>query len=163
MNRVEDFDTSEQTCWELLQDFIEHSDFKYKIKEYGRKEKCKYVDATGLTTSNQFLNMELKKRNKKIEQYSTLFAEGHKLADLYLDYFCLNKIPLYINFLEDGYVVIYNLTRLKHRHEADKKRGKWSQGYNSFEMSQSQKLDLKDAYIYKKINNHYERIEKGWN
>ena len=163
MNREEeDFDVSEQKCWELLQDFIEHSNFKSNLKEFGRKEECNYVDATGLTTSNQVLNMELKRRNSKLGQYSTLFAEGHKLADLYLDYFCLNKIPLYINFLEDGHVVIYNLTKLKHRHEADKERKKWSQGYKAFEMSQSQKLDVRDAHIYKRVGDKFRLIQKGW-
>lgn len=159
MNREEDFDTSEQKCWELLQDFIENSDFKTKIKIYGRKEKCDYVDATGMTTSNQFLNMELKRRYHTLGKFDTLYAEGHKVADLYVDYFCLNKIPLYINFLDDGYVVIYNLTRLKHRHEAVKGKN-WSQGYKAFEMTQSQRLDLKDAYIYKKENNRYKHISK---
>ena len=161
MNKEEDFDVSEQNCWELLQDFIEHSNFKSNLKEFNRKEECNYVDATGLTTSNQVLNMELKKRNITINQFPTLDAEGHKLADLYIDYFCDNKIPLYINFLKDGYVVVFNITKLKRRHKAQKERN-WSQGYKAFEMTQTQKLDVRDAYIYKKENDTYELIQKGW-
>ena len=161
MKREEDFSVSEQTCWELLQDFIECSNFKIHIKKYGRTEECDYVDATGLTTSNQFLNMELKRRYQTLGKYDTLYAEGHKIADLYVDYFCDNKIPLYINFLNDNYVVIFNLIKLKRRHKAVKGRN-WSQGYNAFEMTQSQRLDLKDAFIYKKENNKYKLIQKGW-
>jgi hypothetical protein len=50
---------------------------------------------------------------------------------------------------------------LKRRHKAQKERN-WSQGYKAFEMTQTQKLDVRDAYIYKKENDTYELIQKGW-
>lgn len=158
----EEFNVSEDKCWELLQDFIQNSNFRKKIVDYGRWKEKEYVDATGLTSDNQFINMELKKRNIAINQYPTLDAEGHKLADLYIDYFCDKKIPLYINFLKDWYVVVFNLAKLKHRHAAKKEKN-WSQGYHAFEMTQTQKLDIKDAWIYKKDENgKYRLMQKGW-
>lgn len=158
--RNENFDVSEQTCWDLLKDFISNSNFNKKIVEFGRTNEKEYVDATGMTTSRTYVNMELKRRYITIDQYPTLDAEGHKLADLFIDYFCLNKIPLYINFLNDGYVVVFNLTKLKHRHPPRKERN-WSQGYKNFEMTQTQKLDIKDAWVYKKKEGKYQLMQTG--
>lgn len=157
MKQTEDFSVSEQNDWELLQDFLNNSELGERLVEYGRTKEKDYVDATGRTTTNEVINMELKKRKATINQYPTLDAEAHKIADLCLDYFCKGKIPLYINFLKDNYVVVFNIAKLKHRHLA-KNEINWSQGYRAFEKTQTQKLDIRDAWKYHKEGNYYERM-----
>ena len=127
-------------------------------------EKCPkghYVDASGVTKNNQFLNFELKIRNQTLKQkedgtlyvigvsektnkpYSadTLFIEAHKSSSLFLDYVMLDYLPMYINFLNDDVVVVYNLLKLNKRYEKEHHRI-WSELYQSFEIADSQVAEL---------------------
>ena len=145
-------------------------------------EKCPkghYVDASGVTKNNQFLNFELKIRNQTLKQkedgtlyvigvsektnkpYSadTLFIEAHKSSSLFLDYVMLDYLPMYINFLNDDVVVVYNLLKLNKRYEKEHHRI-WSELYQSFEIADRELLALEDAFIYKKVNNEYKLIYK---
>ena len=144
------------------------------LKDLGRCPEKHTSDASGITSTCEIANIELKSRNQTLTEdliisgitkegrsytASTIFIEAHKAGDLLLDYICEGKIPLYINFLNDGYVVVYNLSRLRHR---PKKIGKkiWSELYQGFELAKREELQLQDAYIYKLENNEYKLIQK---
>lgn len=154
--------------YKRLVDFNSH----LHLENLGRIYGCKWSDASGYTTDGRLLNIENKVRNQyllidengnfKVSGTSkngayivdTLFIETHKAGDLYIDYFCEGKIPMYINYLEEDYVVVYNLTRLRKRPEKTYLRP-FSKLYNAFEVADREELALTDAYIYKKENNKY--------
>ena len=162
---------SETNDYYLLEDFNN----VLKLIELGQTPEKYTTDASGFTTDGRQINIELKKRNQTLsgltiigtssktnKQYTadTIYIESHKIADLLLDYQCDDKIPLYINFLNDGYVVLYNITRLKHRPTKVAKRI-WSELYQGFELAKRQELKLEDAWIYQRINNDtYKLVHK---
>lgn len=86
--------------------------------------------------------------------------EPYKYLELKLEKEFNGRDGLYINFLADGSVVIFNISRLKTRPHFTIHNIR-SKGY---EVNQIQErryhLDLKDAVIYKKENNNYKLIHK---
>lgn len=157
------FEESEKECWELLEKFN---------KEYGifnhisRTEKKYHSDGTGYTI-NRFgekrnFNIELKNRNQILLENcivsgatskggytaDTIMIESHKVADLLLDNID-GLEPLYINFLNDGSIIIFNLNRLTIRPYKSDSMNILSKGYGKMEMAKRQYLYLKDAAIYK--------------
>ena len=156
----------EDEGFKLLKEFNEKV---LKLKDLGRTPEKHTTDASGFTSDNKYINIELKKRNMRLtddfklsaETYTvdTLFIEAHKAGDLLLDYICYKHIPLYINFLDDDTVIVFNLSTLKHRPRKIAKKIE-SKLYEAFELGKREGLLLKDAYIYKKINNSYKLIHK---
>ena len=176
MKRNTDFaDLCEKNGYERLKDFNSY----LHLKNLAKFEKGKYKDASGVTTTGQLVNVEHKIRNQTIlfddnnnpylvgvaretkRNYTahTIYIEGHKAADLYFDYHALDFLPLYINYLNDGYVVVFNLTKLKYRPEKEHQRI-WSELYQSFEIADREHLRLEDAWIYQRENNCYKLIYK---
>lgn len=149
--------TSEQQDYEKLRDFNK----LLKIRELGKRPDKDTTDASGYTQDGQELNIELKSRRVGINTYKTIYIENHKVADMLLDYTIDNKIPLYINFLNDDYIVVFNLAKLRHRPRKTNKRI-WSELYQAFEMAKREELRLEDAWIYQKQNDKYVLIKKGW-
>lgn len=149
--------TSEQQDYEKLRDFNK----LLKIRELGKRPDKDTTDASGYTQDGQELNIELKSRRVGINTYKTIYIENHKVADMLLDYTIDNKIPLYINFLNDDYIVVFNLAKLRHRPRKTNKRI-WSELYQAFEMAKREELRLEDAWIYQKQNDKYILIKKGW-
>ena len=143
------------------EDYILLKDFNkvLKLTELGKCPEKYTTDASGYTTDGRYLNIELKSRDIDINTFSSLFIEAHKAGDMLLDYVCEDKIPLYINFLNNGYVVLYNLSRLKHRPKKVFKKA-YSKLYEGFELSKREELLVSDAWIYQKINNEYKLIHK---
>ena len=77
-----------------------------------------------------------------------------------LDYVTLHQEPIYINFLKDGVVVVFNLSKLKRRPFSESKTIK-SRGYGKMEIGQREGLYLSDATIYKMDNNNtYQLIKR---
>lgn len=154
-----------------LEDFLLLEDFNsvLKLNELGRCPQKHTTDASGYTTDGRLLNIEIKKRNMNLmndfilsgKTYTadTLYIEAHKAGDLFLDYICNEKIPIYINFLNDDVVILYNLLRLKHRPTKVAKRIH-SKLYEGFELAKREELSLEDAWIYKKENNVYKLIKR---
>ena len=157
-------------------DYLLMEDFNKVLKliELGKTPEKHTTDASGYTTDGRFINIELKEREQTLinlvisgrttngEAYTanTLYIESHKIADMLLDYVVDKKIPLYINFLNDGYVVLYNLSTLKHRPTTVTKKI-YSKLYQGFELAKRQELQLEDAWIYRKgKNNEYKLIHK---
>lgn len=144
--------------FELFKDFNEK---KFKLNKLGRTPSKHSSDASGMTEDGRYINIELKKRYNDINEYDTLQIETHKAYDLLNDYVMENKIPLYVNFLQDGHVVVFNLTKLKYKPHKKRVRT-WSKLYQDYENEYKLLLDLKNAFIYKKTNDKYTLIQKGW-
>lgn len=160
----------EEKDYNLLEEFNQ----TLKLIELGKCPEKHTTDASGYTTDGRYINIELKQRNQTLsgltiigtssktgKQYTanTIYIEAHKAGDLLLDYAIEKKIPLYINFLNDGYVVLYNLSQLKHRPTKVAKKI-WSELYQGFELAKRELLRIEDAWIYKKENNGYKLIHK---
>ena len=145
----------EDNDYELLQDF----NSVLKLRDLGRCPENDSTDASGYTTDGRYLNIELKRRNIDINRYKTIYIESHKCGDMLLDYVVEKKIPLYVNFLSDGHVVVYNLAELKHRPNKVAKRI-YSKLYEGFELAKREELQLDDAWIYQKTNNGYKLVHK---
>lgn len=152
------FDKNEERGMKLLYNFNLHTNL---FSGLDKSPYSHYSDATGYTVSRmgekRKFNIEIKQRNAiltndgkvsgKTFQDNTVFIESHKYADLVLD-LLRGYEPLYINFLLDGTVIIWNLNKLKTRPLSVKKYIK-SEGYNGFEIASRQGLYLSDAVIYK--------------
>lgn len=160
----------ENDCYEKLMDFNAH----LSLIDLGRCPEKYHTDASGYTFDGRYLNIELKDRdmnllddfrlsgetNGKSYYAEDLFIESHKIADMLLDYTVEGKVPLYINFINDNTIILYNLATLKHRPKKVSKRIK-SELYNGFELGKRQCLHMDDAWIYKKINGKYTLIKGG--
>lgn len=160
----------ENDCYEKLTDF---NNF-LNIVQLGRCPDKSSTDASGYTTDGRYANIELKDRDMNLlEDFrlsgetkgktyyaEDLFIESHKVADMMLDYQCEGKLPLYINFINEDTVILYNLATLKHRPKKVSKRI-WSELYQGFEIAKRQCLNMDDAWIYKKINGKYTLIKGG--
>lgn len=148
------FELNENKGWELLEKWNEETHY---FKSLTRANEKQHFDASGVTKDNQRFVIEIKIRNVQLTRKgnfsgktfidNTLFIESHKMSDLLLD-----KIDgfnaFYINFLENGVVVAYNLNNLTIRPHTQKKVIK-SNGYNAMEMGFRQGLHLTDALVYK--------------
>ena len=91
----------------------------------------------------------------------TVMIESHKLCSLLLDYQCNGIIPLYVNFFNNEYVVVYNLSKFKSRPE-EKTFAIYSNGYQFKQFERRAFLKLKEGWIYKKENDNYKLIQKGF-
>ena len=162
----------ENTDFQLLEDFNEK---KLKLKNLGRTTTMSSTDASGHTKDNKTVNIELKKRELdmihtdsgwKIKgngfTASTIIIEGHKAASMYFAYSSKKQVPAYINFLKNGYVVLFDLTKLSYEVKETKEQKIKSKGYGQIEIGRRFKLDLKDAWIFQKVNDKYKTLQKGW-
>lgn len=162
----------ENKDWNLLKEFNEASNY---FTELIQREKYATSDASGRTFDGRAFGIELKSRNQVLmndgrlsgQTYDgntytadTIFIEAHKLASLLCDYNVKGDEPLYINFLDDGCIVLYNLSKLtsvpKKKHLTIK-----SKGYNREEGEYRFELPLKDAAIFKN-NKLLKRIGENW-
>lgn len=165
-------DEKEKQGYELFEEFNPST---LKLNELSQTPKKHHSDASGYTTDGRIANLEFKIRNinliidddsiaisgcsqnGKTYTGNTLYIETHKAGSLLLDYVYEKRIPLYINFLQNDYVVIHNLTLLSGRPETTNRTIK-STLYDSFEIGKREELKLSDAWIYKKQNNVYKLI-----
>jgi hypothetical protein len=132
-----------------------------------------HTDATGRTETKlgeeRKFNLELKTRDVTLTKSgkfmgdkfneNTLYIESHKIADLLLDQ-VIGYEGLYVNFLNNNVVIIFNVGKLKVRPKLEKKRIP-SKGYQGFEMGFREGLHIKDAAIYKD-NKLVKRIGEEW-
>ena len=140
---------------QIYMDNCEDEDFKLLVKfnekaglfkEMVSTERLTYYDVSASTVTDIGARIELKKRDADTFTYPTLFMEDTKL-NIVLDYLCYGDIPLYVNFMKDGNVVIFNLSKLSKRPEYNERRT-YSKGYNSWEYQGKNELDMCDAWIY---------------
>ena len=163
----------EQTGYQKLVDFNQ----LLKLKNLQQTTEGDYRDATGITKGNQKVNIENKVRNQTLfyndgkpyisgltssnSQYSgdSIYIESHKFADLIVDWITLDFIPLFINYLTDDVIVVFNLSKLKNRPKSRHLRI-YSSLYQSYEEADRLELSLQDAYIYKKDENNRYLFQK---
>lgn len=171
MNK-EYFENNELNDWDLFEQFNEVTEIFTHIKQSEAKH---HTDGTGFTTNGfgdtRYFNIELKYRNLNLLDDGrisgatekgefiddTIFIESHKVADMLLD--GINGLePLYINFLVDGHIIIFNLNKLTKRPKKTGTMNIKSKGYGKFEIAKRQGLYLKDAAIYDK---NYKLIKRS--
>lgn len=153
------FEDNESRDYEKL---VEWNKKTNSFKFVEKAEDKLHYDASATTFNRDFI-IELKNRNAALYGQSsisgqtgtgkgyvadTLFIEQHKLADLLLDYVVKGVEPLYINFLEDGNVIVFNLAKLKNRPQKVRKTNIYSKGYERREEGTRFCLDIKDGIIY---------------
>lgn len=156
------FHENELNDFNLLKQFNDSTGLFEELSETKEKH---HTDATGRTTNkfgeSKYWNIELKYRNLNLlddgrisgatERGSffdeTIFIESHKVADMLLDSI-EGLIPLYINFLSDGHIIIFNLNNLRKRPKKTGTLNIRSKGYGKFEIAKRQGLYLTDAAIY---------------
>lgn len=158
---------NEEKDYLLMREFNENV---LKLRDLGKTELMHHSDATGYTTDGRFINIELKSRNvtlqpnctisgtsntsKKGYTADTIFIESHKMADLLLDYVYEKKVPLYVNFINNKTVILYNLSALKHKPKTTALK-LWNELHTGFEMAKRLELPITDAYIYIKEDNNW--------
>lgn len=173
MKNKEYFDEKESN------DFIKLTEFNNQVlhlEDFGATPYTHWTDASGYTATCRYFNIEVKDRNQDLfineqgeyfvkgtsqfgkEYYAdNLYIEQHKVSSMMMDYICCGYEPIYINFLNDGVVVVYNLSRLNKRPATENKKIK-SKGYNKMEIGTREGLFLSDATIFKKDENNIYRI-----
>lgn len=157
---MEKFDVKEQEAidFRLLQEFNEET---FKLKHLGRRDgEANPIDASGLTEDDRVINIEIKSRDFSINKYPTLMLETHKAYSLQDEYIKQGNIPLYVNFLNDDSVVVFNLLKSSGYME---RRKTHSRLYGNKEFQYKLFLPIKNGWIYKKDeNNNYKLMQKGW-
>ena len=108
------------------------------------------IDYNGVAIDNRNTIIELKTRNMSVDEYDSYFIESDKLADCFLYAAFYNATPLYINFFEDGKVLIWNLNELETMPTKERLRRK-NPGFNTMEVNTLYKLAKSDAYEYQLI------------
>ena len=118
-------------------------------------------DASGLTIDGRGYNVELKTRVAVLTDEgtvsghnfvdNTVMIEPEKSAHLYYRYFVNGEIPLYINFLIDGSVLVWNLTKLKKVPEEKVDVKINNKGYQKLYKQYRDYLYVSDAIIYPKL------------
>lgn len=167
------FSENESNDIEKLIKFNEKAHIFEHIKETEIKH---YTDATGYSMDRIF-NIELKNRNQVLltngkisgctqngKPYidDDIFIEDHKAADMLMDYVAYGLEPLYINFLANGWVLIFNLSKLSIRPRKHLNLKINSKGYRSMEFGNRQGLYLKDAAIYDSNYNLVKKVGEEW-
>ena len=129
-------------------------EFNYQMKLFDSitptKEKSQ-IDATAKRKNREFA-IELKHRFINLEKYQSIMIEDYKLAELMLEYTVNNKSPLYINFLADGHILIFNLAKLSEKPRMRIQNIK-SEGYDKMQCQERRYLlPVSEAVIYKDNN-----------
>lgn len=153
------FETNEMEDLKRLYDFNLHTNLFSGLEATQRFD---HADATAYTVTRlgeeRKFKIELKQRNAVLLRSGkvsgktfvddTIIIESHKMCDLMLDKMDGYE-SLYINFLENGVVIIYNLNKLTKRPKSLKQKKILSKGYGAFEIGSRQGLYIYDACIYK--------------
>lgn len=142
------FETNEQQDLQLLYEFNYNTKLFQSIKPTEEKSQ---IDAIGKRKNREFA-IELKHRFITLEKYKSIMIEDYKFSGLMLEYIINHREPLYVNFLADGTVVIFNLIKLSEMPKMRIQNIK-SEGYDKMQCQERRYLlDIKDAVIYKDNN-----------
>lgn len=108
------FNLNERNDYQLLTNFNNQTHIFDKMRP---TKEGSHTDAVATHVNklgeNRTFNIELKRRHMDINTYPNIFIEDYKLASMMLDYQIFGVEPLYINFLDNNVVVIFNLSKLK--------------------------------------------------
>lgn len=160
------FTNSENNCFKKFEEFANETHW---FNSFDRLDWKSHADASGVTRDNRKVIVELKDRHysydektnrifKNGKSYNSMFIESHKIGSLLLDTID-GFTPLYLNFMENGYVILFVLNQLKHRPTETKTMNIKSAGYDSIEVSKRQGLSMRDAIIMKKEKGKWKTIK----
>jgi hypothetical protein len=152
------YSVEELKDWELLQLFND----KINLNKLGQTPKKWYFDASGYTHLNQYTELELKNRNGVIkENYieftkknkdtytaTTVYIEPQHYSRMVDDYRFDGVVPLYVNFLADGSIIVWNLATLKKKPEWKWVTHIWDEGKKIYKDEWRILLDINEAFIY---------------
>ena len=154
------YSVEELKDWELLQKF----NAKINLLDLGQTPKKYYYDASGFTNCNQYTEVELKnrqgtltntptiieftKKNQSTYTATTVYIEPQHYARMVDDYRFDGVVPLYINFLSDGSVIVWNLATLKKKPEWKWVTHIWDEGKKIYKDEWRILLELNEAFIY---------------
>ena len=111
------------------------------------KEKAQY-DAIGYKRNRRFA-IELKHRFINLDKYKSIMIEDYKFAALMMEYIVNQTEPLYVCFLQGGYILIYNLLKLTRMPQL-RTLNIESKGYDKMQCSERRYLlSFDDAVIFK--------------
>lgn len=161
------YSVEELKDWELLQLFND----KINLNKLGQTPKKWYFDASGYTHLNQYTELELKNRNGVIkENYieftkknkdtytaTTVYIEPQHYSRMVDDYRFDGVVPLYVNFLADGSIIVWNLATLKKKPEWKWVTHIWDEGKKIYKDEWRILLDINEAFIY---DNQYNLVKR---
>lgn len=155
MYNAEYHEQSECIDDELLKDFIEHSNV---LSEVHRCRQYSHIDYYGKDIKGRDVNIELKKRNNKMNKYATTYIECSKAWTLLEQYEQYHRIPLYINFFDDG-IIIFKLNVTDFLGAVPIKQKIWNHGYEEYQTAWRYELDNDSGFRYIKINGQYQLVD----
>lgn len=168
------FERNEKNGYQKLKEF---NDIVHLFPTVDRTPKLHEYDASATTNSKTY-NIEIKLRNQvllddgRVSGHSeqsgrdyiddTIMIESHKMASQLLYASFYGYTPIYVNFLLDGTVVIFNLHNLKIFPIKKDNVQTYSRGYQRKEQERKYYLDLQDACIYDKDHNLIKKAGDKW-
>lgn len=153
----------EEMDFEMLSKLNDDVFHLYNLERRVKKTEQDPIDASGKTSDDKVINIEIKSRDCNIDTYQSLMIETHKALPLLNEYIEYDRIPLYVNFLKDEHVVVYNMLKIPEGKKFMKREKTWSKLYKCWEWQYKEYISIDAAFIYKKVNNQYKLIQKGWN
>lgn len=151
------FKKNEKTDYEKLIDFNSIKHFFNRLDKTPAKHD---FDASGDTKDGRLTAIELKSRNALLTKENTVsgsnfndntvFIEDYKMAALLAEFVVTKAVPLYINFLSDGTVLIWNLSKLSTVPQKIPIIIK-NNGYGQMEKAYRYLLKVDDAMVYKPL------------
>ena len=139
------FMENEKNDLQMLYEFNYQTKLFESIKPMEEKSQ---IDAIGKRNNREFA-IELKHRYINLSKYKSIMIEDYKLASMMLEYTINKREPLYVNFLADGTVVIFNLIKLSTMPKMRIQDIK-SEGYDKMQCQERRYLlPLDEAVIYK--------------
>ena len=146
---------------------------KLKIEDLGQAPKKYYYDASGRTTTGQYIEFELKNRNGRYLSGSTLeftkkngttytastiYIEPQHYSRMVDDFRYNNAIPMYVNFLnDDNMIITWNLSTLKNKPQWEFVTNIWDEGKRQYKSEWRILLPVEEAFIY---DNNFNLIKR---
>ncbi len=162
MAKDEDFfNENEKKDYELLTLFNE----KLRLNKLGKTPRKWYYDASGYTSLNTYTEIELKNRKGKYKNETTvelvnrwggyydsttIFIEPQHYARMKDDWWFDGVVPMYVNFMEDGTILVWNLSTLKKKPQWEWVSNIKDKGNNTEKGEWRILLPVDEAYIYNK-------------
>ena len=150
----------EQEDWLAMQSF----NSLLSLTQLGQTPVGTFYDVSGYTNDGTLVEIELKGRNISLDDLNNnpvysegIIVEAEKISDMLFDSNIEHTIPLYINFLNDNHIVVFNFKRFKKRPQRKKIRIK-NQGEGVNEKVTRYYLPLEEGIIYKKEGDKYTKI-----
>ena len=150
----------EKEDWIAMQSF----NSLLSLTQLGRTPVGTFYDVSGYTKDGTMVEIELKGRNISLNDLNNnpvysegIIVEAEKISDMLFDSNIEGTIPLYINFLNDNHIVVFNFKRFKKRPQRKKIRIK-NQGEGVNEKVTRYYLPLDEGIIYRKEGDKYRKI-----